>query len=258
MGVGSEMDARSEALAIGPAMWETLAATERQADRSRQEAKALTETTSRLRAQLVRMAKLVEHVSHFAFHDELTGLPNRALLLDRFHQATVLALRQDKRVGLLTIKLHVLEQVNDAYGHRTGDSLLQRVAWLLSTCVRGSDTVCRYGGDDFVIMLPGLEGSGCAAAVVQRIKARLAASFFAEGGLIPVTANIGVAIFPEDGLDFEALMERANNGMCQDKVQRNAAGENPTHGCARPGVQVGESRYENRVSLVISEVNNHA
>lgn len=206
MGVGSEMDARSEAMG---------------------------ETTSRLRAQLVRMAKLVEHVSNFAFHDELTGLPNRTLLLDRFHQATVLALRQDKRVGLLTIKLHVLEQVNDAYGHRTGDSLLQRVAWLLGTCVRGSDTVCRYGGDDFVIMLPGLEGSGCAAAVGQKIKARLAASFFAEGGLIPVTASIGVAMFPEDGLNFEALTERATSRMCQDKVQRDAACEKLAHGSAR-------------------------
>jgi diguanylate cyclase (GGDEF)-like protein len=200
----------------------TLAVTQRRATWSQQKVEVLVQTTSRLRTKLVRLAKLLENARHDAFHDGLTGLPNRALLLDRLGQAMILALRDKKRVALLMIDLDGFKSVNDVYGHNTGDHLLQHVAWLLNTCIRGSDTACRYGGDEFVIMLPEIEGIDCARAVVEKIHARLAASFFVEGGLIPVSASIGVALFPDDGTDCDALMKRADMLMYREKARGNA------------------------------------
>lgn len=197
----------------------TLTATQRQADVARQRAE---ETTSRLKGKLVRLTKLVEHVRKFAYHDELTGLPNRALLLDRLRQAMVMALRDKKMVALLLIDLNGFKHVNDAYGHATGDNLLQHVAGLLSSCIRGSDTACRYGGDEFVIMLPEIEGIVCVDAVIKKIYARLAGSYFLfEGTVIQVTASIGVAIYPGDGLDCDALIKHADILMYQEKVRSN-------------------------------------
>ena len=176
---GSSLTLLESAVAEVEQLTATLAATQQQASLSRLKAE---ETTSRLKGKLVRLAKLVEHVRQFAYHDELTGLPNRALLLDRLRQAMVLALRDKKQVALLMIDLDDFKHVNDAYGHGAGDNLLQHVAWQLSTCIRGSDTVCRYGGDEFVIMLPEIDGIDCANAVVKKIHARLAGSFLSRAG----------------------------------------------------------------------------
>jgi diguanylate cyclase (GGDEF)-like protein len=199
----------------------TLAVAQQRASWSQQKVAVLVQTTVRLRGKLVRLTKLLEHARHEAYHDGLTGLPNRALLLDRLGQAMVLAMRDRKRVALLLIDLDGFKSVNDAFGHGTGDNLLQHVAWLLKTCIRGSDTACRYGGDEFMIMLPEIDDIASARAVVQKIHARLAASFFVEGGVIPVTASIGVALFPDDGTDCDALIKRADTLMYREKARGN-------------------------------------
>jgi diguanylate cyclase (GGDEF)-like protein len=211
-----------------------LAATQRPDVSSQQKARMLDQTAAHLRLTLAGLAQLLADARQLAFHDELTGLPNRALLLDRLDQAMPLSLRLDKRVALLMVDLDGFKQVNDAHGHGTGDDLLKHVAWLLRTCIRASDTVCRYGGDEFVIMLPEIDGRPCADAVVGKIRARLAASFFVEGDLIPITASIGVALFPDDRRDGKSLIERADVLMYEEKMRARRAKPPVTVNAANP------------------------
>ena len=106
------------------------------------------------------------------YHDELTGLPNRRLLRDRLNQMAQGA-RQHKQVVLLLLDLDGLETINDQLGHAAGDKVLQAVAERLSASIRAADTACRYGGDEFVIMLPEVDQPGLAGAVAAKVRARL-------------------------------------------------------------------------------------
>ena len=108
-------------------------------------ARSLTAKTARLRRHLVRLSGMVEITSHFAYHDQLTGLPNRALLTDRLQQAIALAERNHTQLALLFLDLNGFKAVNDRYGHAVGDKLLQHVAAMIQGCVRDSDTACRRG-----------------------------------------------------------------------------------------------------------------
>jgi diguanylate cyclase (GGDEF)-like protein len=111
----------------------------------------------------------------FAFHDELTGLPNRRLLLDRYHQAVALATRQHRLVALLFLDLDGFKNVNDTHGHAAGDRILQLVAARLLASIRASDTACRYGGDEFVVLLPELDTPGSAVAAARKIRSAVGA-----------------------------------------------------------------------------------
>jgi diguanylate cyclase (GGDEF)-like protein len=156
----------------------------------------------------------------FAHHDELTGLPNRRLLLDRYNQAVALAARQDRRVALLFLDLDDFKRINDVYGHGAGDSILQQVAVRLRACIRSSDTACRYGGDEFVVLLPELEGRRNAVAAAGKIRTRLAAPYIIDGAEITVTASIGIAVYPVDGLEYGDLMRVTDGFMYRDKADR--------------------------------------
>lgn len=188
---------------------------------ARQEIGILEDSNSQLRREVIQLQQEAEHVRHFAYHDELTGLPNRSLLLDRLNQALVHAARQQRQVGLLLLDLDSFKSVNDRLGHAAGDKLLQRVAERLLSCIRGTDTACRYGGDEFVILLPEVEGANTAAEVAKKLHAHLARPYLVDDHSISVTASIGVAVYPFDGNSQEDLIRRADIAMYLAKAHNN-------------------------------------
>ena len=174
----------------------------------------------RLRNRVALLDETVVQVRQFAYHDELTGLPNRRLLSDRFNQAVARAARQNKPVALLFLDLDGFKNVNDAHGHVAGDLLLKQVAARLSACIRASDTACRFGGDEFVILLPELDGEESAAAAAAKIRGQLAAPFIIGGTAIEVATSIGMALYPVDGNGYEDLLRQSDVAMYCDKGSR--------------------------------------
>lgn len=160
---------------------------------------------------------------HFATHDSLTGLPNRRLLLDRLGQALAHATRYRTRVLLLVIDLDRFKLVNDTYGHNVGDELLRQVAGRLLACVRICDTVCRYGGDEFLVMLPQIDAAEDAEVVCEKVRAHLATPYAVGDEPLLAAVSIGAALCREDGQTPGELIDRADAAMYLDKTQRKSA-----------------------------------
>jgi diguanylate cyclase (GGDEF)-like protein/PAS domain S-box-containing protein len=156
-------------------------------------------------------------MTHSAQHDSLTGLPNRLVLNDRVNQAIILSERQAKKVAVLFLDLDGFKHINDSLGHPTGDKLLQSIAKRLVNCVRGSDTVTRQGGDEFVILLLEVERAEDAAIAARRMLAAVAEPHSINQHDLHITASIGVSIYPDDGGDGEALIKNADTAMYQAK-----------------------------------------
>lgn len=174
---------------------------------------ALARTIARIGSTAEQLEREVVRVRHFANHDPLTGLPNRSLLLDRLDRALAQAARRGGQVGLLVLDLDEFKQVNDRFGHAVGDLLLQGVATRLQTSTRDADTVSRYGGDEFVVLLPEAGGRQGATVVAQKIDASLATPFVLDGHSITVSACIGIALYPLDGIAPAHLLQRADMAM---------------------------------------------
>jgi diguanylate cyclase (GGDEF)-like protein len=155
-----------------------------------------------------------------ATHDALTSLPNRALLTDRLDHALRQADRAQKPVGVLYIGLDGFKLVNEGLGHVIGDRLLKEAAQRLRGCVRDSDTVARFGGDEFVILLSDEVSRETLALLAERCLAAIAVPFQAEGHDNFLTASIGLAFSPDDGLTVAALLNRADSAMHRVKAQR--------------------------------------
>ena len=171
-----------------------------------------------LKQEVTQLAQAVAQARRFAHYDQLTGLPNRTLLLDRFNQATARAARQHKQVALLFLDLDGFKSVNDLLGHAAGDQLLQQVAARLTASIRTSDTACRYGGDEFVILLPELECRESAVAATEKIRAHLSTPYLVGGTSIQVTASIGMAVYPTDGSELGDLIQQSDAGMYCNKA----------------------------------------
>jgi diguanylate cyclase (GGDEF)-like protein len=161
---------------------------------------------------------ITEQLSHRAHHDALTGLPNRLLLGDRIDQAIRLAPRHGKKVAVLFLDLDGFKHINDTLGHPAGDLLLKSVARRLVGCVRASDTVCRQGGDEFVVLLSEVGQAEDAALSAQRILQTIGAPHLIEGDELCVTTSIGVGVYPDDGADSQALLKAADTAMYQAKA----------------------------------------
>jgi diguanylate cyclase (GGDEF)-like protein/PAS domain S-box-containing protein len=156
-------------------------------------------------------------MTHSAEHDFLTGLPNRMLVNDRVNQAILLASRHSKKLAVLFLDLDGFKHINDSLGHPIGDRLLQSITKRLVDCVRGSDTVSRQGGDEFVILLNEVERSADAAVTARRMLQAVAEPHWIDQHDLHVTASIGVSIYPDDGLDAETLIKNADTAMYQAK-----------------------------------------
>jgi diguanylate cyclase (GGDEF)-like protein/PAS domain S-box-containing protein len=154
-----------------------------------------------------------EHVKYLAYHDALTGLPNRALLEDRLIKALAVARRQKHKVALLFLDLDGFKNINDSLGHSVGDFLLQEIAERLKRWAREEDTVARLGGDEFVIMLTQVKGSPDAAVAAERLMDAMTAEFVVQDRPLSISCSVGISIFPEHGVDFEALIRSADAAM---------------------------------------------
>jgi diguanylate cyclase (GGDEF)-like protein len=184
---------------------------------------SLRRTNAQLATKLLRLTQELAHARHGAYHDPLTGLPNRALLSDRLGQSMAQAARQHHQVALLLIDLDGFKCVNDRFGHTGGDQLLRQVAKRLSGCVRRCDTACRYGGDEFVIMLPEIDSPAAVDAVVEKIRTRLFAPYALDKGIISITVSIGTAIYGgAGGQDCDELIEQADTAMYREKTSRDS------------------------------------
>jgi diguanylate cyclase (GGDEF)-like protein len=152
-------------------------------------------------------------ITHTAEHDFLTGLPNRLLLEDRIGQSLAAAQRHNNKVAVLFMDLDGFKQINDSLGHQIGDKLLQSVAKRLVACVRGSDTVSRQGGDEFVALLSEIREPGDAAIAASQMLQAVAQAHSIGRHELRVTTSIGVSIYPDDGLDAETLVKHADTAM---------------------------------------------
>lgn len=171
-----------------------------------------------LRRNLVRLSRLVKHVGHLAYHDELTGLPNRLLLLDRLRQAMRQAARQNKQVLLLLLDLDDFERINERLGRAAGDQVLQQVARRLVSSIRGEDTACRYGGDEFIVMMPEIEGADSARIMARKLRAQLAAPYLVQDQVVTLSASIGSVVYKGEQKDCDDLIEQADIALSLAKT----------------------------------------
>lgn len=169
-------------------------------------------------SDITERKRVDEQIQRLAYHDPLTGLPNRSLLTDRATQALSLAQRNAAPVALMYMDLDRFKQINDTLGHRIGDQLLINIAARLLSAVRDCDTVSRQGGDEFVLVLPGTTAEG-AAHVAEKVRRLIAESMTIEGHEMALTTSIGIAMFPDDGQDFEALLRAADLAMYRAKQE---------------------------------------
>ena len=159
------------------------------------------------------VAKSRERLHHQAHHDPLTGLPNRSLLSDRLEQAIARSARGDGGVAVLFFDLDGFKAVNDRLGHGAGDRVLREVAARAAGVLRGSDTLARIGGDEFVVVLEGVGSREVAREAAEGIRAVIGAPVTADGEVFDIRASVGIALYPEDGHDADALVVAADLAM---------------------------------------------
>jgi diguanylate cyclase (GGDEF)-like protein/PAS domain S-box-containing protein len=162
-------------------------------------------------------------IEHLAYHDSLTGLPNRAMLMDRLGQALSQAQRLDQQVAVLFVDLDRFKLVNDSLGHPVGDQLLQEIARRLRATLRDNDTVARVGGDEFQVVVCNVAGATDAARIAEKLMRTLGEPFTLQGQELYVTASLGVSLFPRDGASSELLLNHADQALYEAKGEgRNA------------------------------------
>jgi diguanylate cyclase (GGDEF)-like protein/PAS domain S-box-containing protein len=170
-----------------------------------------------------------KHIQFLAHYDLLTQLPNRALFGDRLLQALATAKRSSKKVALLFLDLDRFKNINDTLGHQAGDLLLQSVAERLKSCVREMDTVCRQGGDEFMVLLTEIDKAEDAAHVAMKIVASMSEEHPVEGARLVVTFSIGISLYPDDAADSQSMMKNADTAMylAKEKGRNNYQFFNP-------------------------------
>ncbi len=176
----------------------------------------------RLRAEIKHREQLEKRMKHMATHDELTGLANRLLLKDRLSTAIEFHRRQSLKMAVLFLDLDGFKNINDTYGHDIGDELLQQVALRLLSCVRSSDTVVRFGGDEFVLLLTGLHNANEAANIAEKVLIQIQKEFELSKMNTLIGGSIGIAMYPFDGDNDIDLLKIADTLMYKVK----AAGKN--------------------------------
>jgi diguanylate cyclase (GGDEF)-like protein len=175
-----------------------------------------------LRAENARVRMSQARIEFLATHDVLTGLPNRALAQDRFELAAAQADRQRSGVAVIFLDLDDFKHVNDSLGHPQGDKLLRVASRRVTGALRAGDTVCRQGGDEFLILLADMRDSEHVADIALKLLAELALPFSMDGDEVSTSASLGIAMYPGDGRNFDELLKKADMAMYGAK----AAGRN--------------------------------
>jgi diguanylate cyclase (GGDEF)-like protein/PAS domain S-box-containing protein len=170
-----------------------------------------------VKEDFTEIKRLQDQMDSLAYHDQLTGLPNRTLFYDRLTHARALARRQEHGFALFYMDLDGFKAVNDTYGHERGDQLLKAVGQRITECVRASDTVARIGGDEFTVLLPDLQERDAAAVVARQIIDALAQPFQFDEVSCSIGVSIGISFYPEHGEDSELLISRADSAMYRVK-----------------------------------------
>ena len=168
-------------------------------------------------ADVTRRKQAEERVQFLARHDTLTGLPNRMLLRERFDQAAEHARHTGRQLAMLFLDLDHFKRINDSLGHPVGDALLVAIADRLRLALYGTDTISRLGGDEFVILLQHIQRTEEVIAVARKIEACMDAPVEIDGQLLSTSFSIGVAVYPNDGDDFDTLLQKADTAMYHAK-----------------------------------------
>jgi diguanylate cyclase (GGDEF)-like protein/PAS domain S-box-containing protein len=159
------------------------------------------------------------HLTLLAYHDALTGLPNRLLFYERLKLTLAQAHRNRGRVAVIFIDLDRFKPINDTLGHYVGDLLLQEVAERLRSCVREGDTAARVGGDEFMMILAEIHGRPDVEVIIRKILDRLSHPFLLEGHRMSIGASLGISLYPDDAVEMENLIKEADFAMYQAKQQ---------------------------------------
>jgi len=160
-----------------------------------------------------KLKQVQQNNNHMAYHDPLTNLPNRQLFNDRVHQVLVHAQRNKRKFALLFMDMDCFKAVNDRLGHLIGDRVLQQVATTILGCLRAEDTLSRYGGDEFALLLPDVTDQKSVTTVAEKILGELRKSFHINDHELQLSLSIGIAIYPSAGTDLDILLQNADIAM---------------------------------------------
>jgi diguanylate cyclase (GGDEF)-like protein/PAS domain S-box-containing protein len=169
--------------------------------------------------------KMEQEIKRLAYHDPLTSLPNRMLLSDRLKMAKSQSDRNRKKVALMMLDIDKFKEINDTLGHHIGDLLLQSVAQRLTRILRKEDTVARFGGDEFVLVLPEQKDAQTALKVARKIIDVFRNAVVLEGHALIITSSIGISLYPDHGENIDTIMKNADSAMYRAKQ----AGRNQYH-----------------------------
>jgi diguanylate cyclase (GGDEF)-like protein len=201
----------------------------------------------RLETELHAAHRTKEEFRNLAYHDALTGLPNRSLLHDRLGLAIEHAHRQASHLAVLFLDLDDFKVVNDSFGHTFGDRFLVELATRLRSCVRGGDTVARFGGDEFVVLLDNVTGAEDAAHVATKVRSAVQAPFRHDDHEVSIAASIGVSVYPGNGSSPDELLTSADANMYRDKQ-----GAPPTPSSEVPGAIEAMARVAQGRAIMFS------
>jgi diguanylate cyclase (GGDEF)-like protein len=172
-----------------------------------------------LARDITERKRMEQQLKDMATHDALTGLPNRRLFNDRLHMVLAQAQRNHRTLAVVLLDLDRFKDINDMLGHNVGDQLLEAVGKRLTSLMRKSDTVARWGGDEFILVLPEIARAEDAGRVAQRILEAFRKPFVLGGHWLHITASIGIATYPNDGEDADTLIKNADTAMYRAKEQ---------------------------------------
>lgn len=171
-------------------------------------------------AMYTAMSNGESELFHKATHDSLTGISNRSIFYDKLRQVLSRASRKFEHFGIISLDMDGLKEINDNYGHRAGDAAIKEVAVRINSTLREADTVSRLGGDEFGIIVVSVPGREDLNALIQRIDGSITKAFDFEGVNINLRASIGYALFSEDGIEIDILIEKADKSMYEVKRAR--------------------------------------
>ncbi|MFU8832704.1 MAG: diguanylate cyclase domain-containing protein [Wenzhouxiangella sp.] len=171
---------------------------------------------------------MVDRMLFLARHDPLTGQANRFALDEQFDLARRMARRHHWKIGVLFVDIDRFKFINDSLGHDAGDEVLVKVAKRLAGCLRESDTLSRYGGDEFVVLLSETQHSGDTLGVARKLQAAMADPELIAGHAVDLSLSIGSSVYPDDGEDLRTLLQKADQTMMQTRTASRSTGASAT------------------------------